>query len=79
MTGYRDAWEEVEWNVMSVTAVGDDRVLVHGNIVGVGRESGARLEGDVFICCWLRQGLIFRMEDHLTEAGARRGLGLPQH
>jgi hypothetical protein len=32
--------------------------------------------GQVFICFWLRNGLVFRQEDHLTLAGARTALGL---
>jgi hypothetical protein len=43
----------------------------------VGRESGIEVDGEVFHAVWLRQGRIFRMEDHLTERGVKRALGLP--
>ena len=45
-------------------------------LIPVGDESGVRLEGDVHHCFWLRHGLIFRMEDHLTVKGALQALGL---
>jgi len=73
---YREAWDRFDWEVLEVTAVGDDRVLGHLRLSGSGRGSGLELRGDVFACYWLRNGRIFRHEDHLTEAGARRGLGI---
>jgi hypothetical protein len=77
MDQYTDAWENIDWQPLELTPVGDDRVLTKGLLVGEGRESGLRLDGEVFVCYWLRHGQIFRMEDHLTEQGARRALGLP--
>ena len=38
--------------------------------------SGTALEGDVFHCCRPRHGRFIRVEDHLTERGARDALGL---
>jgi hypothetical protein len=34
------------------------------------------MAGDLYAGYWVRNGRIFRHEDHLTEAGARRGLGI---
>ena len=57
-------------------AIGDDRVFVHARIEAEGRASGAKLEGDIYHCCWLRHGRFIRVEDHLTEKGALHALGL---
>jgi hypothetical protein len=56
--------------------VNDDRVLVHLSLRAEGRESGVKLEGDLYQCVWLRHGGFFRREDHLTLKGALRALGL---
>ena len=58
-----------------VRAIGDDRVFVHGAQRAEGRASGAKLEGDIFPCCWLRHGRFIRVEDHLTAKGALHALG----
>ena len=34
------------------------------------------MEGSLYQCFWLRHGLIFRLEDHLTLKGALYALGL---
>jgi ketosteroid isomerase-like protein len=73
---YRDAWDGFEVVVKKMIPVGDDRVLVHSTIRAEGRESGAKLDGDFYMCMWLRHGRIFRCEDHLTPQGALRALGL---
>jgi hypothetical protein len=62
--------------VNEARAIGDDRVLVHGEIRPEGRASGVALEGDTYSCFWLRNGRFFRVEGHLTLAGALRALGL---
>ena len=54
-----------------------DRVLAHGHLYAEGPGSGVALEGDVYHCCWLRHGRLVRVEDHLTEQGALRAIGLP--
>jgi hypothetical protein len=41
-----------------------------------GRGSGMKLEGDLYICMWLRHGRVFRQEDHLTLGGALHALWL---
>jgi hypothetical protein len=56
--------------------VADDRVLAHATGRGEGRESGVKLDGDLYHCFWLRQGRILRAEDHLMLAGALHALGL---
>jgi len=71
-----DAWDHYEFAIKALIPVGDDRVLVHAALQAEGRESGLRLEGDLYHCAWLRQGRIFRWEDHLTPSGAIRALGL---
>jgi hypothetical protein len=58
-----------------VRAIGDDRVFVRGRIKAEGHTSGAKLEGDIYHCCWLRHGRFIRIEDHLTEKGALHALG----
>jgi hypothetical protein len=72
----RAAWDRLELIIREIVPVGDDRVLARITMSGEGRESGAKLEGDVYFCLWLRQGRILRQEDHLTAAGALRALGL---
>ena len=73
---YESAWENYEFIVKEAHAVGDDRVFLHGYIRAEGRESGAALAGDLYLCFWLRHGRVFRQEDHLTKKGALRALGL---
>jgi ketosteroid isomerase-like protein len=71
-----DAYSHFEWGVQELTPVSDDRVLARVRMVAEGRGSGARIEGDVYECVWVRHGRIFRVEDHLTLRGALDGLGL---
>jgi ketosteroid isomerase-like protein len=73
---YWEAWETFDFDVLDLEAVGDDRVLAHMRLSGSGRGSGMEMAGDLYAGYWVRNGRIFRHEDHLTEAGARRGLGL---
>ncbi len=73
---YQDAWDRYELAVKEMIAVGDDRVFVHSAIRAEGRESGVKLDGDLYHCAWLRQGRFFRWEDHLSLRGALRALGL---
>src|SRR5690349_13940556 len=73
---YLAAWEKYSYSVKEVTAVGDDRVFLHGRIRAEGRASGVGLEGDLYTCFWLRHGRFFRAEDHLTAKGAGHALGL---
>jgi hypothetical protein len=73
---YLDAWDRFEVAVKKLIPVGDDRVLGHALLRAEGRESGVKLEGDLYQCVWLRLGRFLRWEDHLTLKGALRALGL---
>jgi hypothetical protein len=76
MEAYNEAWETADWQLLDIHEVGDDRVLARMRLSGAGRGSGLEMTGDVYLCFWFRRGRIFRQEDHLTEAGARGGLGI---
>ena len=75
LTEFRAAWEGYRWMVRDARGIGDDRVFVHARIEAEGRSSGAKLEGDIYHCCWLRHGRFIRVEDHLTAKGALHALG----
>jgi hypothetical protein len=70
------AWEDYGYMIKDARAVGDDRVLVHGEIRAEGRASGLALEGDAYHCFWVRHRRFSRAEDHLTLKGALHALGL---
>jgi SnoaL-like domain len=76
LTEFRLAWEGYRWVVKDTRGIGDDRVFVHGRIEAEGRASGAKLEGDIYHCFWLRHGRFIRAEDHLTAKGALHALGI---
>ena len=73
---FRAAWDRYEFVPKQLVLAGDDRVLACSAIRAEGRESGVKLEGDLYQCAWLRHGRCFRWEDHLTLRGALRALGL---
>jgi hypothetical protein len=75
LTAYRDAWERYEMEVKKLIPVSDDRVLLHSALLAEGRESGVKLEGDLYQCFWLRHGRFLRVEDNLTHKGAHRPHG----
>jgi hypothetical protein len=76
METFADSYAQTQWTVKHVAEVGDDRVLVWAALETHGRGSGMQLEGDVWICFWLRHGRFFRIENHVTTAGALHALGL---
>jgi hypothetical protein len=76
MAQWTDAWDEVDWEPLEIEPVSDDRVWMRARFAASGRGSGLEMDGVVHFAFWLRGGRIFRQEDHLTEAGARRALGL---
>jgi SnoaL-like domain len=76
ITRYLDAYSRHEWAVQEVIEVSGDRFLARVNLQVEGRDSGVKLEGDLYHCFWLRHGRFFRVEDHLTLPGALRALGL---
>jgi hypothetical protein len=69
------AWTRYEHHAIKLIPIGDDRVLLHARLRAEGRESGLRLDGDVYFAFWLRHGRWFRQEDHLTLSGALHALG----
>ena len=75
---YIDSWGRVDFVVNRIADVGDDRVFLHATINAEGHGTRMSLAGDIYGCVWLRNGRIFRWEDHLTEAGALEALGVPQ-
>ena len=76
LADYMLAWDRFELAITRVIAVGDDRVLDQVLVRAEGRDSGLRLDGDLYHCIWLRHGRVLRQEDHLTLRGAIRGVGL---
>src|SRR5262245_19183797 len=76
LSDFLAAWEGYGLMVKETRGIGDDRVFVHTRIGAQGRASGAKLEGDIYYCCWLRHGRFIRVEDHLTAKGALHALGL---
>ena len=76
LSEYLAAWETYAYTVADAIAVGDDRVLIHGDIDAAGRTSGLALEGHTHHCFWLRHGRFIRQEDHLSAKGALYALGL---
>jgi len=76
LTDFREAWDRYAFEVKDAKGVGDVRVLVQIRLKAEGRASGAKLEGDVYHCCWLRHGRFIRVEDHLSPMGAIQALGV---
>jgi hypothetical protein len=76
MVSWAAAWDTLKFTVVEVVPVDDVRVFVHALIKAEGHETQARVEGELYLSAWLRNRRILRWEDHLTEAGALRGLGL---
>jgi SnoaL-like protein len=75
MVEFRETWDRFEWPIKELITAGCDRALAITTMRAHGPTSGIRLEGDLYCCVWLRHGLIFRWEDHLTLAGALHALG----
>jgi hypothetical protein len=71
-----EAWSTSQSEIDELVAIDDVRVLARTRLVATGMGSGLSMEGEVFHCCWLRHGRFIRVEDHLTEKGARHALGL---
>ena len=73
---YLGSWDRYRVLMKDARAIGDDRVLARMHIEAEGPASGLELDGEVYHCCWLRNGRFIRVEDHLTEDGALRAMGL---
>jgi ketosteroid isomerase-like protein len=76
MGSWRDAWGTLEFTATEIVAIDPVRLLVRTSVNAHGHETQAPVDGDLYFSIWLRNGRILRCEDHLTEAGACRGLGL---
>ena len=76
MGTWRDAWGVLEFRVGEIVPIDDVRVLAISSINAQGHETQAVVDGDLYFAIWMRNGRLLRVEDHLTEAGARRALGL---
>jgi hypothetical protein len=72
----REAWSELAYRVHKVIEVADDRVLARTTLQASGRDSEIKLESDLYLSVWLREGRLIRVEDHLTLRGALRALGI---
>jgi hypothetical protein len=73
---FREPWSRFEWTVHEVIEVGGERALSRMTLNAEGRESGAKLDGDLYQSYWFRHGRLLRVEDHLTLRGALHALGL---
>ena len=73
---WRDAWDAFEFRAVTIVPIDDVRLFVRTSVSAHGHETQAPVDSDLYHSMWMRNGLILRCEDHLTEAGARRGLGL---
>jgi hypothetical protein len=73
---YVETWGVYELSAVRIEPIDDVRLFLHTSVVAQGRDVRPRVEGDLYHSLWLRNGRILRCEDHLTESGALRGLGL---
>jgi hypothetical protein len=76
MNYFEESWERWDLRLAKLEAIDTVRALAEAHIHAVGKSSGAELDGQIFFSFWFRNGRILRLEDHLTERGAREGLGL---
>jgi hypothetical protein len=77
MASYVEAWDSYEVTAVRVLAIDEVRVLAHTSHKAQADDGLApAVVGELYQSAWLRNGRILRWEDHLTEAGALRGLGL---
>ena len=73
---YAETWGSYELTVLKLVPVDDVRVFLQTSFQARGRDAEAPVEGELYHSLWLRNGRILRCEDHLTEGGALRALGL---
>ena len=73
---FYEGFPRSHWEIRELFPVGDDRVLAWMNLSAEGRGSAIALSGNLYTCYWMRHGRFFRLEDHLTLAGAIHALGL---
>jgi len=73
---YLDAWADSGFQIEEISSVGD-RVLARGRYVGVGQQSGMRLEDNVVSGVYdLRRGRILRVRQFVDESEALEAVGL---
>jgi hypothetical protein len=73
-----EGFERWRFELLLLEPLPGDRVLAHTRVRGKGRASGAEVDAEIFFSIWMRHGRFLRLEDHLTERGARRALGLEE-
>lgn len=78
MASYAVAWDSYDFGAAKIVPIDDVRVFVETHVTAQSHESPATVGGALYHSAWLRDGRILRWEDHLTEAGALRGLGLEE-
>jgi len=67
---YLDAWADSRFEIEEIRSVGD-RVLTRGRYVGVGRQSGVRLEDNLVLGVYdLRRGRVLRVRQFVDEGNA---------
>lgn len=76
LVNYAETWGWYEVTAIKIVPVHDVRVFLHTAVQGQGRDAQAPVEAELYHSVWLRNGRILRCEDHLTEGGALRALGL---
>ena len=76
MGTWSDAWDAFEFTASEIVPIDDVRVFLRASVKAQGHQTQAPVDGDLYFSIWMRNGRLLRVEDHLTESGARRGLGL---
>jgi ketosteroid isomerase-like protein len=73
---YLDAWADARFEIEEIRSVGD-RVLTRGRYLGVGQQSGMRLEDNVVLGVYdLRGGRILCLRQFVDESEALKAVGL---
>jgi ketosteroid isomerase-like protein len=76
MEDYLDAWADSGFEVEEIRPVGE-RVLTRGRYIGVGRQSGMRLEDNLVIGVYeLRSGRVLRLRQFVDIAEALEAIGV---
>jgi hypothetical protein len=76
MRDFRAAYDHLELEIKDLFQVVPDGVLAHLVLSAEGRTSGVSLRGDLYSCCWVRDGKLIREEHHLTMSGALSSFGV---
>ena len=72
---YLDAWADSSFEIEQIRSVGD-RVLTRGRYVGVGHQSGVRLEDNIVLGVYdIRGGRILRVRQFVDESEALKAVG----